>query len=123
MFDQSVALNKTEQRILDAWNDRHWLIRPVTQYLVELDVPRGNNKFSQSDYRIDFYFPGFRRGVEFLGLHWHSSKEAVEKDSRRTVELLLQKGIVLLPLTDKDVEAQNIDYTMEQIWRFLWKRL
>ena len=123
MFDLNATLNKTEQRILDAWNARHLFIRPIPQYPVTIEVPRGNGVFSPSEYRLDFYFPGFKRGVEFLGLHWHSSKEAVAKDSRRTVELLLQKGIVLLPLTDKDVEAQNIDYTMKQIWRFLWKRL
>jgi hypothetical protein len=118
-----VELNKTEKLIRDEWAKRHWFIRPITNYPVTLEVPRGNGIFTQSEYKIDFYFPGFKRGVEFLGLHWHSSKAAVEKDSRRTVELLLQKGIVLLPLTDKDVETQNIDYTMKQIWRFLWKRL
>ncbi len=124
MFGQNaITLNNTEQLIVDEWNKRHWFIRPYTNYPVTLEVPRGNGKFSESEYRIDFYFPGFKRGVEFLGLHWHSTKAAVEKDSRRTVELMLQRGIVLLPLTDKDVEPQNIEYTMQQIWRFLWKRL
>lgn len=90
------------------------------------------SRYNDFGMELDIYIPSIKTAIEYDGIYYHNSKQAIEKENKKD-ELCKEKGIRLIRIRDpklpdtkdalridcKDIQGKHLNSAIEELLKYL----